>query len=89
MLGLNFRNTSSLMAAWGPFDGQERQKSKLDLNKARHLSSSGAHAGKSVVYQSPFSVDTLYGILVAAQTNHYGAQHQNNYALCFGEMAAF
>lgn len=61
------------MAAWGPSEGPRKTKSRLALNKARHLSSTGARADKSVVYRSPFSVDTLYGILVAAQTNHYGA----------------
>lgn len=66
-------------AAWGLFERQVRQKAERTFffllsfffNKARQLSSSTAHISKSVVYRGSSSVDTLYRIFIAAQTNHY------------------
>lgn len=59
------------MVARGPFEGRERQK-QAGFKQSQTLVIIQAHAAESVVYRSPFSVDTLYRILVAAQTNHYG-----------------
>lgn len=67
-------------AAQGLFEGQDRQKAERTspppfffFYKPRHLSLSRALTSKSVVYRGPSSVDTLYRIFMAAQTNHYGA----------------